>query len=77
LKRRDFEKMLAEELISFGITTYEFGHRAEHPAVYFKVGLKTYYSTYPGTPSDYRGLLNRRSGLRRLLRSLGCKKAGE
>lgn len=64
------ELLLRKELEKAGLT-YEVKHRGKHPRIVFTVGGRVMQYFFPSTPSDQRGGLNCRAGLRRLLRDAG------
>lgn len=75
--RQTYKDMISSELASHGIKA-EFGRGRKHPYAEWKMpngDVKRY--TYPGSPSDYRGILNCRTDLRRVLNKSEIAKPNE
>lgn len=70
-RRHDEQVALTRELLrSVGIET-EVDRRGKHPKVRWTHGGREYSISCAVSPSDYRGLANCRTTVRRMLRKLG------
>lgn len=75
MKNRAYKDMVEAELRRHGVVRWRWAMRGKHEACYFLVPFKTTaverFTIIPCTPGDHRGVLNKRSDIRKELAGYG------